>query len=344
MWASICVATIIGCGPDAPPKLRTILTTETERADGGDAEGKPFKETASVQAPQDLRARIIQDGRTAAEILIRSACKDETDSGSLAAVYALRVGLPISVDCAGSALARGTTSEKLLVRAVSWANLAAHPDLSLPKNGKTAISAEGGDDPAVQVLSALAFLVREAPVPEALCAALNVPDSQSPPGAKAADTPNETLSHLAIMAQPFDSGLLAPAVAFVEARFVSAAETSQDGPVRTASRLQREILSALAVEAPTECPSVSAVVDRPSSIGELLENRLAAQPRAVLNSMVLNAEPSLRISALRALTISRETPTVTDLGAAAAALQAEDASLRIEGARTFLLLVRRIGN
>ncbi|MDD5309873.1 MAG: hypothetical protein PHU25_21360, partial [Deltaproteobacteria bacterium] len=60
-----------------------------------------------------------------------------------------------------------------------------------------------------------------------------------------------------------------------------------------------------------------------------------------LHGPAMRGTPSLRVAALRALAATARKPTAKDLGAAAAALRAEDADVRLEGARTFLILALR---
>jgi hypothetical protein len=81
-----------------------------------------------------------------------------------------------------------------------------------------------------------------------------------------------------------------------------------------------------------------------TALPRALESALHARPREMLQAAALTGDPGLRRDALRALAVVVHAPTAADFGVAAAALDAEDGAVRLEGARTFLLFVLRARN
>lgn len=328
------------CGASLPPDERTIVSSTATSETTTDSPDRPDTDSGGTEPPDDLKAQLIKDGRTAVRLLLRLACEDPSDRGVFAAVYALRMGLEPELSCTESALHRGARSESLLLRALSRQYLLLQKEVSLPENTMWT-----DEDPAVRVLGALAYLYRGVPLPETLTYSLSLPN-EPPTGTDKHTETNDRIARLSAMAAPFDDGLLTGAVLLSESLYEKTAELSEGRTVWTALRLRGALLDALGI-APAKIPSLPIDMPapdlRPSKLGELLENQLSQNSAQTLGNIALNAPPALRVQALRALTIIDGPPSAVALVAAAAALRSDDIDVRLEGARTFLWLVRQFG-
>jgi hypothetical protein len=336
LWGAVLWA----CGAAQENEGRTVLSThETAPAAAG------ANQAPEQPLPADLKSQIIKDGRTAAKLLMRLSCEDASDRGVLATVYAFRAGLKPEASCAQKALIRGTRSAPLLVRALSWRRLVSEKQIPPPAlfdADRTKKSALLKEDPAVRILAGLSYLVRDLPLPEVLSTALSFSSEARSDIDKRAHV-DRRAEHLAVMARPFDDGLLAAAVVFAEAMYEETVERDGKKSVPTAARLRQNLFDALALDDARTAAVVrkfSADRIRPGALAEMLENRLATRPEEMLCRIALSAAPALRVEALRALAVRGGPPTTDALAAAAAALRSEDADVQLEGARTFLLLVR----
>jgi hypothetical protein len=168
-----------------------------------------------------------------------------------------------------------------------------------------------------------------------------------PAGAPSGDRspPAGRVEGLTFLAGPYDNGPLALAVAFAEARREEWVEGGATGRRWAAERLREELYRSVAGE-DRELPAAivaSGVAEDPeySALSERLETPLATRPPEVLRGAVLTAEGSLRIGAIRALAVASVEPTAGDLGAVAAAMRSPDPQVRLEAARTYLVLAAR---
>ncbi len=346
--ATLLIAFLLyACGESRSGTQRTLVstgqnaagpseTTVAERGTNG-ADGAPEGDSAM---PSDLRAQLIKDGRAAAEVLLSFSCENNSEAGIWATVYALRVGLRPKQTCLEAALIRGAHETPLLLRTLSWRHLVSEKNIALPDNVDFASA-----DPTLRVLAALAYRTRSLPLPGDLAAALYVPQD-APSCAAESEAARERTAHLAVMARPFDDGLLAGATAFAEAQFEKSAIKSDTGPVWLARRIRDGLLQALDVTMTSDEETTDEAPPRaePTAVGDLLENRLSSHPQEMLCNIALNAQPALRIEALRALVVRTESaPPMCAFAASAAAFRSSDQTLKIEGARTFLALIHNIG-
>ena len=148
------------------------------------------------------------------------------------------------------------------------------------------------------------------------------------------------------LAAPFDDGPLSIAIVFVRARREEWIEQDANGEKSwVMERLREELVHLVLRNDTTAAERIRASrTTRQEKISVLLEtlrNPLISRPLPMLRRAALAGPPDLRHEALRALAVVAIKPVAGDLGAAAAALTADDPRLRVEGARTFLLLVTR---
>ncbi len=314
-----------GCG-GAPPEGAVIVTTEPAAPSTRDTE--PLKSDEAAVASSALEARMLADQRRAAEILQDAMCQGE----ALAAIYALRLGIRHDPGCAAQALNRGIESEDVLVQALSWRWMIADRKRPLPA------LTQPPNDPVVHVLAALAYAVR-GEVPNELGGALAL-SGDAVTGDDASRSVEKRCALLKALSTPYDDGPLSTAVAFVEAR---QEEWTEHGE-RSAARLREELLSQLLVKEEIahletgDGPSEHAYSD----IGDRLDNRLVTRPLGMLRNIALSGPEPLRRKALSAIAVVALKPAAGDLGAAAAALGSPSEAVRLEGARTYLLLILRL--
>jgi hypothetical protein len=142
-----------------------------------------------------------------------------------------------------------------------------------------------------------------------------------------------------------DDGPLALALAFVEARRERWTEPGAGGRNEwVAARLRAELIAALggAGDPPAALDGCSSPADPAySALVEQVETPLLGAPLEVLRGAALKAEGGLRIGALRALAVVGADPRAGDLAVAAAGLRSSDPLVRVEAARTYLLLTAR---
>lgn len=305
-------------------------------------------------APGDLVDRVLADERRAA-FAIREAmcgraaggekkaeeepCGDKKDAAAWAAVDALRLGIEHDAACAVAALRSGARSGDELLAALCWRWLAERRDSAVLPKWRGAPG-----DPVVAALAALAH-ARVGAVPRELATALGLPDGEPPKGDRDLDTRAE-VERLVALAAPYDNGPLALAVAFVDARASEVTESGPDGKaVFAANRLRAELAHLLLGDDPLAQSRATAATGtgphRPTALLGRLESALVHQPLEMLRSIALTGKGCLRRDALRALAVAAREPEAGDLGAAAAGLEAADPALRLEAARTFLLLSLR---
>jgi hypothetical protein len=327
-----------GCG-SAKQGGKVLVTTETDGSGRARSADSAEKKRAAPEPNAALRDRMLADERRAAEIVKTAMCQKEGHGAAWAAIYALRLGIRHDAGCAAEALRRGVGSDDDLLRALSWRWLAAKPEVPLPKGAPAA-----GADPVVRVMAALAHAARGA-LPRGLAGALALPGG-APRGADSRADVLRRTARLKALGTPFDNGPLALAVAFVEARQEERAEKRGSGAfIWSAERLRKELISSVKGGRTMSARLVEAISEPPSSysdMGNRLDNRLVTRPLEMLRNIALSGPESLRKESLRAIAVLAARPVAGDFGAAAAAMSATSRALRLEGARTYLLLLLRI--
>jgi hypothetical protein len=335
-----------GCG-GAPGEVKVLVTTKpsekessAKRTEGAEPADASSEDRTVVEPGSSLEKRMVIDQRRAAEILRQTVCEKRGALAVWSAIYALRLGIRHNRECAGRALIRGVASDDVLVRALSWRRLAAMKAMTLP-------TWKSGDepDPVVQVFHAIAFGVR-GDVPGELKRALSLPRRDAEGPSKGTETRKRT-AHLKALSLPFDEGPLALAVSFVESRQEERVEADEQGRLFwSAERLRQELVSAItddpsAKERLTEA-ATSKDKARFSEVSDRLDNLLTTRPPEMLRSIAVTGSDPLRVQALRAIAVVASNPAAGDFGAAAAAMTSTSLLLRVEGARTYLLLFLKL--
>ncbi|MFO8071098.1 MAG: hypothetical protein R6V85_04410 [Polyangia bacterium] len=283
----------------------------------------------------DLETIVGADLARAGEVL-SGALGGEERVAAWAAVYAARLGVRCDEAALLSAASKGPQTGDPLLAALCWRLLAGSEGGDLP-------AAESGtEDPAAAALAAVAF-ARRGGIPSRLESALGLEERATGGGGRA---PAGRVDELRLAAVPFDDGPLALAAAFVEARREGWIEGAGARPGEAAARrIRGELLEALDADGPEVIELVEACPaptdPRYSDLPELILSPLRRQPLAVLRGAALEAEGKLRVGALRALAGAVAEPAAGDLGAAAAAMRDEDPLVRVEAARTYLMLAAR---
>ncbi len=284
---------------------------------------------------EDLEAMVGADLARAREVL-SEALSGEARVAAWAAVYAARLGVRCDRAALLSAASKGPAAGDPLLAALCWRLLAGRDEGALPAPGS------GTRDPAAAALAAIAF-ARRGGIPSQLEPALGLEQRAVEAGGEA---PAGRVDELRLAAVPFDDGPLALAAAFAEARREGWADRGGKKPRRRAARrIRLELLEALDAAGPEVIELVEACPAPPdprySDLPELILSPLRRQPVAVLRGAALEAEGKLRVGALRALAGAVAEPAAGDLGAAAAGMRDEDPLVRVEAARTYLMLTAR---
>ncbi len=326
---SSCLGLLIGCGHARPPTAKRVVLVETipdeEEEDAGE-EPKP---------KNNLVDQILEDEHRSARIVRDIMGGEDRELAAWAAVYALRLGIQHDEDVAARALRRGVSVKDPLLAALCWRWLASLPPKRIPKWTRKE------RDPVVQTMAALA-LSRRGSLPKPLRFALGLPRGK-PYGPDKGAEARARVEQLLGLATPFDTGPLALAVVFAEAQRGEWVERDPSGDlVWVTHRLREELTKLILKEDPAGAKRVSQSKEVRgvgfTKVGNQLETSLVRRDRQTLLVAVMTGEASLRVEALRALSIVAVTPVSGDFGAAAATLDAEEPSVRLEGARTFLLL------
>jgi len=317
---------VVSCGHAAGVDPAVLARTDTtEETDAG--------------VENDIDGRIFSDEQRAAEQIAEMVVSDDGALSGWAAVYTLRLGLKHDTLAIDDALRRGVATDEPLLEAVSWRWLATREPGDLPgwRDGRET-------DPVVNCFAALA-LARKGKLQKALASALGLP-AGAPFGEDRGTEVRERVERLLGLTTAVDDGPLALAVAFQEARRGEWAEQGPGGGKRwVAERLREELLELVLGEDPADRQRVdrSREVRRAgfTALSRSLESALHTRPPEMLRAAALTGEPPLRVEALRALAVVVAEPTAGDFGTAAAALDADDPMVRLEGARTFLMFAIR---
>jgi hypothetical protein len=288
--------------------------------------------TPDPAATKQLDRQIAEDERLAARILSSFLVDKDNVLAGWAAVHGLRLGLQQDKTNQAKALRRCLEDPALdtLLKACCWRWAALLDEETLRQVPLP-------EEPTARVLAALA-LPPSSESGRSLTGLLAIQqniESSAPTRLVA-----QTLASYAAGAAPFDDGPVLLAVAFLDAR--RAGWTNPQAP-KASSLVAIELRSALSErmgrtldwKTIDEEPATPA---EPGQVAPRLVNPLITHPLEGLRAMAVSGEPSLRKEALRALASLVESPTAADLGAASACLRAEQPFVRLEAARTFLLL------
>ncbi|MCP4606699.1 MAG: hypothetical protein GY847_40360 [Proteobacteria bacterium] len=320
-----------GCG-HAPKGDRVVLVDTQKDEVNRDSEAIP-------EQTEGLKDRIQKDERRAAETIRNAIGDKDKELAAWAAVYALRLKIQHDEELSLKALARGVTVKNSLLAALCWRWLASQHPKQFPRwhGGQSA-------DPIVKAMAALA-LARRGQLPRGLKSALGLPSGQ-PRGPNSKDLARDRVERLLALTAPFDNGPLALAIVFVEARRREWVEQSANlKTVWVSERLRNELIQLTMGDDPTATKRIhDSKNPRGSGFTELsqqFETSLVRHPRQMLHTAAMTGDSDLRKEALRAIAVTASEPVSGDFGAAAAALDVEDPVVRLEGARTFLLLSSR---
>ncbi|MCP4675725.1 MAG: hypothetical protein GY854_09510 [Deltaproteobacteria bacterium] len=325
---SSCLGLLIGCG-HAPPAPERVVLVETE----------PDEEEADAgvepESKNDLVDQILEDEHRSARIIQDVMTGDDGELAAWAAVYAMRLGIQHDENTAARALRGGVSVKDPVLAALCWRWLASLPPKRIPK------WTGGKRDPVVHAMAALA-LSRRGSLPKPLQFALGVPRGK-PYGPDKGAEAKDRVEQLLGLATPFDTGPLALAVAFAEAQRGEWVERGPGGElVWVAHRLREELVKLVLEKDPAGAKRVGQSKEVRgvgfTGVGNRLETSLVQRDRKTLLVAAMTGEASLRVEALRAISIVAVVPVSGDFGAAASALEAKEPSVRLEGARTFLLL------
>ena len=317
-----------------------LVTTGTDSAPSRDASdtGK-----AGTKRQDAFRDRIRKDGLNASNILRKTVCGGAPLS-VWAAVYLRRLGISHDTACAARALVDGAQAADPLLQTLAWRHLASDRTIPLPK-----WEGDMGRDPAVRAIAAIAYAIR-GDVPPSLKFALMIP-AGTPSGKSRRQAVEKRTGHLGALGLPFDDGPVAIAVSFAEAREQECVVGVGKRRQFAAEPLRKALLAALVDEPATVAAKLPLRTSKPpdletlprgaGDVGDRLDNPLVSRPIETLRAIVLTGAMSLRRDALRAVAIIAKEPATGDLAAAASALSVTDPVVRVEGARTFLLLIKR---
>jgi hypothetical protein len=317
-------------GAAAVKKVGEVLVTTESAPETTDAPSVGSDEHNPMQK------RIERDGLKAAAILRKAVCST-TPVSTWAAIYLRRLGVAHDTACARRALTDGADADDTLLQALSWRHLAADIRIALPTWRKTAKR-----DPAVLALAAIAYAVR-GDVPESLKYSLTIPPGKPVGESRKSDVEKRT-GHLGAMGLAFDDGPVALAAAFAEMRYEQCV-IGKGRKRRFAAEALRETLIDSLSDDPkavaTKLPKQGALPDGVGDVGRLLDNRLVSRSLDTLRAVILTGEISLRREGLRALAVAAKVPVAGDMAASASALVSSEPFVRVEGARTYLLLLKR---
>lgn len=267
-------------------------------------------------------------------------CQELMPCAAWAAVYAKNLGIKHDEACASSALSVGAAFPDPLLQALCLRWLATRPDIEL--------SAETLPEAREPVVAAMRELALAARGRVSSPSALTLP-SDPPGGPERNHRAAKRLRTLRLLSSPFDREVLPLALAFVEARRGEWAIHDDNGEGKwAAEKLRRSLVDA--VLEPKAITALESTVRKQGpefetdTIGPRLENRLVAQPPQALHRIAMTGPSDLRKEALRAIAIAAVKPEAGDFAACAAAFESDLTAVRIEGARTFLMLLLRIGD
>ncbi len=326
----------VACGHTQVQKQGVMLAeseSDTTSSDAGTSPAPRQDET------QDIIDRILEDEARAAQAIRDTLTSKDKSLSAWAAVYALMLGIQHDEERSSKALVRGAATEGPLLSALCWRWLATGRAGRLPRWKHSADT-----DPVVRIFAALA-LAKQGPLPRELRSVLGPPRGE-PYGSDKGTESRERVELLLGLSAPFDAGPLALGIVYAEARRGEWSERNQGGEIVWVTQRLRDELVQITT---SDDPIVRKRIERsPESRGsgftelsQQLETALVQQSIQKIRVAAITGSPDLRVRALRALAVVASEPVSGDFGAAASAFEADDPVIRLEGARTFLLLSKR---
>ena len=347
-WTALllCIISLhaMGCGasPVSGPAIvaQTESSTESEKSTGANTTAaENHADTDTTGSP--VTQLIERDAHFARDILITALQQTEnTALAAWAAVYIRLLNINADAEAVERRLQTGAQSNDLLLKSlcdrwlVNSANTA---------SANTAVTTDGIPpaeepiDPVPGLFLTLNRLAHSTSNPEQFAIPLDV-------GA-ATSFHQERISLNSLLKQtaPFDNGPLALAIAFIDARRMSLATEVEGVTVPRSTAYRQKLLAFYNIHRaiPAPDPPVDSTWLKATGIHPLLENPLGSQPVAALRNIIVSGADSLKLNALRAMASAALQPEVGDFAAAASAFRSQNPQVRVEGARTFLLLVTR---
>ncbi|MBN2525922.1 MAG: hypothetical protein JXR76_05965 [Deltaproteobacteria bacterium] len=326
-WTQACGA------PNNTPSsviVQTDTTSEptTPDTEANDSDTATSSDDASLSPIAQLVAR---DAHKARDILIQGLNADDPDIAAWSAIYIRLLRVEADKDQLHKALLSGANSDNLLLQTLCFRWLV-NDSGPLP-----AVSIETAD-PIVLLFYTLGQMTRNAEVDSMLM-------SQAIHVGKATKFHDEKIQLNTLLHEtaPYDNGPLALGIAFINSRRLEIATEIEGITTPLSARYRGQLLEIFhlsGVAVPTD-NDTNRFEFTGTTIHSRLENPLNRQSPAMLRTAVITGKGTLKKSALRALAASALRPEVGDFAAAATAFQTDDAQLRIEAARTYLLLVTR---
>ncbi|MBN2341806.1 MAG: hypothetical protein JXX29_10650 [Deltaproteobacteria bacterium] len=326
------VILIVGCGHSTPSRtVSSSAATATVSSQEDTSDLSAASDGQPDTADHALDELVARDAAQAKQILETALASENDSIAPWAAVFIKYLQIDAHAETVQRQLTRGAATNDLLLKTLCWRWLAAAPTTALPP-AKTA-----GDDPVTQLFAAVAYL-KQQKHPPVLKNALAL-------GPSTVDEPDKIpLNTLIGRAAPYDNGPLAIAIAFVSARRMELAETVEGITVPRAAAHRQQLLRLLNAKSVQSRPNTAS--DAPFSFSgttlhQYIEGSVEGQPMEMLRKACVHSTDSLQLSAVRALAIQATTPLAGDLAAAAAAMNSPDERIRMEAARTYLLLASR---
>ena len=330
-----------GCHPchPRPPQILVQTTPENPHVSPNTIDTDPAGDTLGDSSRNtddagDFELLVQRDAHFARDILLSGLRSTEDHLSAWSAVYLQLPGAKADAGDVRSALLRGVESDNPLLQALCLRWLV-RDEATLP------VSDSEFSEPVAQLFFALGLLARDpAASPDVVRDALLVGNASQFHSEKI------PLNSLLFETAPYDNGPLALAIAFVNARRMEIANMVSDVKVPLSAQYRQLLLKRFQLTPPQddmaaqEAPS-SRFTFTGTGLHSFLENPLNGQPLPTLRNVIMTADGSLRINALRSMAATSLAPEVADFAATATALHSDDEQTRIEAARTYLLLVAR---
>lgn len=307
----------IGSSQSVAVENTEIVSSEKK----GDTPGLP---------PGPIDKLVIRDAAKAKKILETTLESPKQVQSAWAAVYIQLLRVEADHDKVAQGLQNGTESEDELLKALCWRWLVTDSDSSLPPVERL------GNDPVVRLFASLAFWMR---------------GKNSDPSVKETLTLGKAvhfnlekmpLNTLLKRSAPFDNGALALAIAFTNARRMELATTVEGVTVPRSAGYRQQLFTLLGVP-PMESikNEVEPFTFEGTQLHKRLEGPMEGQSLEMLRKVIVRSSDTLQMAALRELASRAIVPQAGDLAAAATAMNVDNRLIRLEAARTYLLLVSR---
>ncbi|MBN2715354.1 MAG: hypothetical protein JXX14_05835 [Deltaproteobacteria bacterium] len=321
----------LGCGSQSVEVPVIVAQTVPVPADRGDSVADSAANASEKNSADPIAQLIERDAHTARNILVSALQSTDDLLASWAAVYIRLLKVEADPALVTEKLLLGSQGDDLLLKVLCYRWLVDDRQIS-PRSPKEKA------DPLLQLFFALTLLSHPSAdstdfVSRTLCIGQGITFHEE-------KTPLNTLLR---QTAPFDNGPIALAIAFINARRMSLATEVEGIIVPRSAGYRQQLLAFFDIhkEMSLTKPSDNTFEFQATSVHLQLQNPLSVQPVQVLRNIIVNAADSLKKDGLRALATAAVMPEVGDFAAAASAFQNPDASIRVEAARTFLLLVTR---